>query len=136
MKSIILLMLPIVLLSGCKKTIDNKAEDAIVKAMTEGQWVITSFESNGSDLTADFSPYRFQYLADYTVNAIKSGNVENTGTWQGDVNTMNISANFQNAANPILLLNGTWHITDNSWTYVEATMTVGADLRSLRLDKQ
>lgn len=136
MKTITFFILTIVLFTGCKKTIEQKAEDAIMKAMTEGQWVITSFESNGADLTPDFSPYRFQYLTDYTVNAIKSGTVERTGTWQGDVNTMNISANFQNAANPILLLNGTWHITDNSWTYVVATMTVGNEVRTLRLDKQ
>jgi hypothetical protein len=135
MKTVALLILT-VFLFGCKKTVEEKAEDAIMKAMTEGQWVITSFESNGSDLTADFLSYRFQYLTDYTVHAIKSGNIENTGTWQGDVNAMNISANFQNAANPILLLNGTWHITDNSWTYVVATMTVGSDVRSLRLNKQ
>ncbi|HEV8507120.1 MAG TPA: hypothetical protein VGQ53_17030 [Chitinophagaceae bacterium] len=132
----LLIIFSLVLLSGCKKIIEKKAENAIMKAMTDGQWVITSFISDGSNVTTDFSAYRFQYFDNYTVDAIKNGTVENTGNWDGDVNTMNIMANFPNATNPLLLLNGTWHVTDNSWTYVEATMTVGSTIRSLRLDKQ
>jgi len=27
-------------------------------------------------------------------------------------------------------------VTDNSWTYVKATMTIGNETRTLRLDKQ
>ena len=132
----LLIILSLLLLAGCKKLIEKKAENAIMKAMTDGQWVITSFISDGSNVTSDFSAYRFQYFDNYTVDAIKNGTVENTGSWDGDVNTMNIMASFPNATNPLLLLNGTWHVTDNSWTYVEATMTVGSTTRSLRLDKQ
>lgn len=132
----LLIILSLICLAGCKKTIEKKAENAIMKAMTDGQWVITSFISDGSNITTDFSTYRFQYFSNYTVNAIKSGTVEATGNWDGDASAMNIIANFPNAIDPLLLLNGTWHITDNSWTYVEATMTVGNTIRSLRLDKQ
>lgn len=132
----LLIILSLICLAGCKKTIEKKTENAIMKAMTDGQWVITSFISDGSNITSDFSAYRFQYFDNYTVDAIKNGTVENTGSWNGDVNTMSITANFPDAINPLLLLNGTWHVTDNSWTYVEATMTVGNTIRSLRLDKQ
>jgi hypothetical protein len=104
--------------------------------MTDGQWIITSFTTGSTDITSDFTSYKFQYFDNYTVNAIKNGTVEQTGTWLGDVNAMNISANFPGAPNPILLLNGTWLITDNSWTYVKATMTVNSEVRALRLDKQ
>ena len=136
MKKLSFVLVAVILLSGCHKIIEQKAQDAIVKAMTQGQWEITNFTSNGTDMTANFSGYTFQYLENYTVNAIKNGTVEKTGTWQGDVNTMSISANFPNAVDPLLLLNGTWHITENSWTYVKATMTVGSEIRTLRLDKQ
>ena len=136
MKQLIFIAVSLILLTGCKKTIEKKAEDAILKAMTDGQWAVTSFTTNGTDITSDFSAYKFQYFDNYTVNAIKTGVVEKTGTWQGDVNTMSISADFPNALNPLLLLNGTWHITDNSWTYVRATMSVGSEVRTLRLDKQ
>jgi hypothetical protein len=132
----LIIILSLVCLAGCQKIIEKKAENAIMKAMTDGQWVITSFVSDSSNLTNNFSGYRFQYFDNYTVDAIKNGTVENTGNWQGDAQAMNISANFPNASNPLLLLNGTWHVTDNSWTYVLATMTVGTSTRSLRLDKQ
>jgi hypothetical protein len=129
-------MLVFFALTGCKKAIEAKAENAIVKAMTDGQWVITTFTTNGTDITSSFATYKFQYYSNYTVAAINSGSVENTGTWQGDINAMSISANFPNAVNPLLLLNGTWVINDNSWTYVKATMTIGNEVRILRLDKQ
>jgi hypothetical protein len=132
----LLIIISLACLTGCKKVIEKKAETAIMNAMTDGQWAITIFVSNGTNITTDFSAYRFQYFSNYTVNAIKSGTVENTGNWEGDVSTMNIFANFPNAANPLLLLNGTWHVTDNSWTYVKATMTIGNETRILRLDKQ
>ena len=132
----LLIIISLACLTGCKKVIEKKAETAIMNAMTDGQWVITTFISNGTNITTDFSAYRFQYFSNYTVNAIKSGTVENTGNWEGDVNTMSIFANFPNATNPLLLLNGTWHVTDNSWTYVKATMTIGNETRILRLDKQ
>ena len=136
MKSLVLLIITVLLLSGCKKTIERKAEDAILKAMTDGQWVITSFTSDGNDITSNFSGYKFQYFPDYTVSAIKNGTVEKTGDWQGDSNTMTIWANFPNAINPLLLLNGTWHITNTSWTYVMANMTVGSEARTVKLEKQ
>jgi hypothetical protein len=136
MKAGLLILTCSLLLSGCKKLIEKKAENAIMDAMTTGQWVITNFTSDASDITSDFANYKFQYFTNYTVDAIKNGSVEQTGTWEGDANTMSIAANFPNAVNPLLLLNGTWTITDNSWTYVKATMTVGSEVRTLRLDKQ
>ncbi len=120
---------------SCKKAVEKKAEDIIVKAMTDGQWVVTSFVNNGTDVTTDFSSYKFQYYSNLTVEAIKNGSVEQTGNWAGDAPNMNISANFNTAANPLVLINGTWHITDNSWTYVVATLTVGTETRTLRLQK-
>jgi len=135
MKQIPLFILTCLVLSGCQKIVEKKAENAIVKAMTDGQWVVTNFTTDGTDITTDFTGYKFQYFSDNTVNAIRNGIVEKTGSWEGDVSTMNISANFANAVNPLLLLNGTWHVTDNSWTYVRATMSVGNEVRTLRLDK-
>jgi hypothetical protein len=34
----LLIILSLVCLVGCKKTIEKKAENAIMKAMTDGQW--------------------------------------------------------------------------------------------------
>jgi len=135
MKRSAFILLLFLSLFSCKKIVENAAQNAILNAMTDGEWVITSFTTNGTDITSDFALYKFRYHRDYTVDAFKNGSIENTGTWQADANAMNITGNFPNAINPLLLINGTWHITDNSWTYVKATMTIGSETRTLRLDK-
>jgi hypothetical protein len=137
MKKIIFFLLVAALAStSCKKAVEKKQEDLIIKAMTDGQWIVTNFAQNGTDLTTDFSGYKFQYFSNRTVDAIKNGTVEKTGTWDGDVTTMSTWANFTNASNPILRLNGTWHIDKNSWTFVVLSQIVGADSKTMRLEKQ
>jgi hypothetical protein len=69
------------------------------------------------------------------VEAIKNGSVESKGTWEGNAGNKTIASAFNNASAIVTLLNGTWNITKNSWTYVEATQTVNGEVRMLRLDK-
>ena len=121
------------ILSGCVKKTE---ENLVVNAMTNGQWKVTSFKKGTADVTTDFSAYSFQFKTNFTVDAINNGTVERTGSWNADANAQTITSNFSNAANPIVLLNGTWQITNNSWTWVEATQTVNGVAESLRLDKQ
>ncbi len=122
--------------SGCKKTIQNIQEDLVIKAMTDGQWAITSFTNAGNNITSDFSTYRFKYYSNKTVDAINNGSVEKTGNWDGNSSNNTTWANFTGAVYPLTLINGTWNITRNSWTYVEAYQTVGTETRVMRLDKQ
>lgn len=103
--------------------------------MTDGEWKITSFSLNSTNITTDFTNYKFKYYANKTVDAIKNGTVEHTGTWDGDASTMTTSANFLSPPYPLSLINGNWLITKNSWTYVEATQTNGSDTKKMRLDK-
>lgn len=135
MKRLFLILIAVLALSGCKKAIEDIAQDMVIKAMTDGQWVITSFTQNGNDITSDFSGYKFQYYENKTVDAIKNGILERTGTWNGDAVTMTTSANFIGAPIPIALINGNWKITDNSWDFVEANQTNGTEVKTLRLDK-
>ena len=135
MRKAILIVCLIFLVSGCKKTIEKIKENAIISAMTDGQWIITSFVKNGAVITSDFSDYKFQYYSDRTVDAIKNGAVEKKGTWDGDPNAMTVSANFSNATLPLVLLNGIWHIDDSSWTYVVASQNSGAETMKMRLEK-
>lgn len=136
MKQITFFALTLLLLNtGCKKTVENIQEDLVIKAMTDGQWGVTSFTLNGTNITADFSTYRFKYYSNKTVDAINNGTVEKTGTWNGDAATMTTSASFTAPAYPLNLINGNWTITRNSWTYVEATQTSGSDTKTMRLDK-
>ena len=136
MKKIPLIIFLTLLFTGCKKAVENIQEDLVIKAMTDGQWVVTSFTQNGNNITADFASYQFKYYSNKTVDAIKSGTVEKTGTWDGNASTMTTSANFTGAAYPLNLINGSWHIDNNSWTFVVATQTNGSETKTMRLDKQ
>lgn len=135
MKKIIIAIALIISLGSCKKTIEKMQENAVISAMTDGQWVITNFVKDGSVITSDFSGYKFQYHKNYTVDAIKNGTVEKTGTWQGDAATMTITANFVNANSPLSLINGAWHIDNNSWTFVVASQNTATESKALRLEK-
>jgi hypothetical protein len=136
MKKLLTFFLFLILLSSCKKAKEEIAEDLVIQAMTSGQWVITKFTQNGTDITSNFSAYKFQYYSNRTVDAFKNGNKEFTGNWNGDATAMTTWADFPGAGEPISLINGTWNITRNSWTYVEAKQTNGTELKTLRLDKQ
>ena len=124
----------LIMLAGCKK--EKKAENLIIQAMVNGQWQVTNFNKGGTDATNSFASYRFQFKTNFTVDAINSGMVEKTGSWNADASAQTITSNFSNASNPLAFLNGTWKITNNSWTWVEASQTVNGELMNLRLDKQ
>lgn len=135
MKKFIVFFL-ILSLTSCKKAAENIQQDLVIKAMTDGKWKVSSFSVNGSNITGDFTNYRFKYYSNKTVDAINNAIVEKTGTWDGNSTTMTTSANFTGAVYPLTLINGSWHIDRNSWTYVEATQTVGSETRVMRLDKE
>lgn len=135
MKNFTLFIVFLALFTGCKKTEETVQEDLVIKAMTDGQWAVTNFVLNGTNITTDFSGYKFKYYSNKTVDAIKNGTVEKTGTWDGNANTNTTSANFTAALYPLNLINGGWLITRNSWIYVEANQTIGSDIKIMRLDK-
>ena len=136
MKQIFGFAIAVLLCTSCKKAIQNIQEDLVIKAMTDGQWAVTNFVLNGTTITGDFSQYKFKYYSNKTVDAIKNGTVEITGQWDGNASANTTWANFNSPPYPLTLINGTWNITRNSWTYVEATQTIGADTKVMRLDKQ
>lgn len=121
--------------SACDKAIESAQEDLVIKAMTTGQWKVSTFKRDNNDVTGSFSPYLFQFRTDKTVEAINSGVVETTGNWEANANAKTIASSFAAGNATLQLLNGTWNITKNSWTYVEATQTVNGEVRTLRLDK-
>ena len=123
-------------LFGCKKQIEQIQNDLVIQAMTTGQWKMVSFINGSTNITSDFAPYSFQFKTDFTVDAINNSSVETSGTWGADADAKTITSNFSSQANhPLPFLNGTWKITKNSWTFVEANLTVNGTLRTLRLEK-
>lgn len=130
---LLLFFASILFTAGCNK--EEIQKNAVINAMTSGQWKVVNFQSGSNTLTADFAGYQFQFKEAGTVDAIKNAAVERTGTWSADANARTITSQFATGGNPLMLLNGTWKITNNSWTFVEATQTVNNEERKLRLEK-
>lgn len=127
----------LIALLGCGKdgVVEKAQENLVIQAMTTGQWKVTSFTRSGNDVTSGFANYQFRFKTDLTVDAINSGSLEKTGSWNANADAQTITSSFSGVTDPLALLNGTWNITNTTWTSVNATMTVGAEVRSLRLDK-
>ncbi len=135
-KIVLFFTLSIFLQSSCKKAAENALDDIILQSMTDGQWIVTNFTDTGIDKTSDFAGYTFQYHTNKTVDAIKNGVIEKTGSWDGNTLGKTTWAEFTNAPLPLTLLNGTWKISNNTWTYVIASQTIGTVIRKFRIDKQ
>ncbi len=135
MRYIVLLLAGMVLASGCGKQVEKVQLNALMDLITSGQWKVTFFKKGTEDVTGTFAPYSFQFKSNETVDAIKNGSVERTGTWQGNATDRTIQSSFGNATAPLGLLNGTWLISKTSTTYVEASQEVNSEKLLLRLDK-
>lgn len=140
MKKILLITTTLFLLtSGCKKIIkktqEQIAEDLIVKAMTEGQWIVLSY-NDGTEYVSEFNDYKFQFKSNRTVDAVKNSTVESTGTWQGDGYKQEITADYPSTSTTTLQrLDGVWKIIASTWTSVRATQTINGKLTTLELKK-
>lgn len=125
----------LLLFSGCKKFIENIQEDKIIDIMVDGQWKVTSYIQDGTNITIQFSGYSFQYHRNKTVDAITGGSVERTGNWDGNVSTKTVWADFPGAPTPLIYLTGTWHIDNNTTTYVVLSQEQNGVINTMRLDK-
>ncbi len=120
---------------SCKKFIEQKKQDMLVSAITNGVWIVEQYREDTSDITAGFQGYEFRFSENGTVTGTKDGNTAN-GTWTGDINTRTISSNFPNIGEPVKKLNGIWLLTDTYWDYVEALMTTETGKNQLHLRKK
>lgn len=136
MRYFVLLMLGALLLGSCNKKIEQVQLNALMDVITSGQWQVTSYVKGTENITSHFAPYSFQFKRDDTVDAIKDGAVEKTGSWVGNPTDLTIQSSFGNIAAPLSLLNGTWKVTKTSTTFVESNQVVAGEQRYLRLDKK
>lgn len=127
----------LLLFCSCKKYIRQQEQNAIVQTVTNGQWYITGYEQNDSDITASFSGYLFKFDADNTVTATK-GNSSVTGQWTDNITARTITADFPGATTPLAYLNETWTVTDSYTDSVSARSvdTVEHTTNILQLKKQ
>lgn len=135
MRYIVLLLAGLILAGSCRKQVEQVQMDALMNLITNGQWKVTSFKKGSEDVTSQFALYNFQFKKNETVDAIKNGAVEKTGTWLGSAADLTIKSSFGNVTEPLSLLNGTWQVTKTSTTHVEANQEVNGQKLLLRLDK-
>jgi hypothetical protein len=136
MKKILPFVLIPILFFSCKKYIQQKEENAVIKIMTSGVWFVQTYNQNDTSISAIFTGYTFQFEANGTVLAIKDSATVATGTWVGNVDNETINSNFPGAGSPLDKLNSLWKITDSSPSSVVANTTIGADMEFLELLKQ
>lgn len=123
---------------SCNKIKEKIIESQALQFITIGQWRVASFSEGGTDHSSEFSPYSFQFRTNYTVDAIKNGTKEISGTWGGtEANSVvTIQSAFpQNAPTPLPFLNGTFTVRDAGLNYVEATKAQNGVVSTLRLEK-
>lgn len=120
---------------SCKKKIEEKKMDLVMQAMTTGRWIVTEYTAGPDNVTAEFDGYEFQFHTNGVVEGIKTAGTT-PGTWAGDANARTITSNFPSASAPLARLNGVWQITDNSWDYVHASLTVSGVTNKLKLHKK
>ena len=131
-------LLPLILiLCSCKKYIQHQEQNALEAVVTNGEWYVTGYEQNDSNITAAFSGYLFKFDANNTVTGA-IGNTSVTGQWSDNINTRTITANFPGATTPLVYLNETWTITDGYTDSVSAKSvdTVNHTTNILQLKKQ
>jgi hypothetical protein len=120
---------------SCKKAIEQKQDDLILKAITDGSWMVEQYFENGSNISYEFLNYDFKFNGDGTVIGTISGDTTK-GTWSGSSISASITSTFPTSSTPLVKLNAVWKITDSYWDYVEAKTTIGSDSMILHLRKK
>jgi hypothetical protein len=136
---IILILTLISSVTGCNKIKEKIIETQALQFITVGQWKVVDFKEGGIDYSTEFLPYSFQFRTNQTVDAIKNGATEISGTWTGSNanSVVTIQSAFpQNAPSPLPFLNGTFIIDDAGLNYVIASKTQNGVSSSLRLEKK
>lgn len=141
MKRILFIAVAALLLTGCKKIIkqtqEQIAESLILKAMTDGTWMVSVYNDGTTEYKPEFDTYEFRFYKNYNVDAIKNSATEITGTWREDVTNLTITSQYGVNANPtVQRLNGVWKMKDSNWTWVKATQTINGNLTTLELRKK
>jgi hypothetical protein len=141
MKQLLILSFTLLLLAGCKKAIkqtrEQIAETLIVKAMTDGRWLVTVYKDDVTDYKPEFDGYEFQFKVDRTVDAVKNSSVQSTGTWNEDKVNIAIIADYPTtAATTLQRLDGNWKLKDSNWSWVKAEQIINGKLVKLELTKK
>jgi hypothetical protein len=107
---------------SCKKYIQQQEQKAALNILTDGEWYISGYQQNDSDITASFSGYLFKFDANNTVTAT-NGSVSAAGQWSDNIVARTMTTVFPGASAPLADLNESWKITDSYPDSVAAKST-------------
>lgn len=138
MKKVAVFVFASMLLSAScsKKKVEEVKADLLIQILTDGLWSVTLLTVNTTDYTSAFAGYRFKFYENKNVDATFNGVLERTGTWDASSATLTTSSNFVGASHPLVLVNGSWNITRSGSRFVEATQTIGTDVKNLKLYRE
>src|ERR1035437_5105150 len=131
----LIMLVGVIGISSCKKFVQQQEENAILKIMTNGQWIVTNYSENDTDITGSFSGYSFQFRTNGTVSGIKGGTSVN-GTWSANISNYSITSDFPTAGAPLDKLNAVCTITDSYTDSVSANANINSAINYLSLKKQ
>jgi hypothetical protein len=120
---------------SCKKALEKKAENMVMDAMTDGEWIVEQYFEGSNNISNQFLNYSFKFYSNGTVTGTISSTATN-GTWVGNVSDYTIASQFPTADDPVKKLNGVWKIKDSYWDFVKAEMTTGSGTNVLALRKK
>ena len=133
-KGVIILLFLTVSFLSCKKFIEQQEQNALIKVMTNGVWVVSKYFENDTDISNSFTGYNFQFYSNGTVTGTKN-TVSVNGIWAGDISNRTITSNFPTAGDPVAKLNAVWTITDSYTDSVSAKTTINSYINKLELKK-
>jgi hypothetical protein len=123
MKKVQFWLIPLFLIGfSCKKYIQQQEQKEALAILTDGQWYVSGYQQNDSDITASFSGYLFKFDANNTVTAT-DGTSSAPGQWSDNIAALSITTDFPGASAPLVNLNETWKITDSYTDSVAAMST-------------
>jgi len=120
---------------SCKKALEKKAENMVMDAMTDGEWIVEQYFEGSNNISNQFLNYSFKFYSNGTVTGTINSTATN-GTWVGNASDYTISSQFPTATDPVKKLNGVWKIKDSYWDFVKAEMTTSSETNVLALRKK
>jgi len=120
---------------SCKKAFEKKAQDMVMDAITNGEWIVEQYIEGSNNLSNQFLNYYFKFNSDGSLTGTINSSAT-SGTWVTNVSEYTIASNFPSAGDPLKKLNGVWKIKDSYWDFVKAEMATPDGTKLLRLRKK
>ena len=124
-----------IIFSSCEKAEQFLQKAVLTQIITSDRWVVETFAVSGTDVTAEYAPYEFEFNKNGSVTAFKSTEAI-LGDWKEDLNAMSIETHFSNPTETLQRFNHVWYVGKSAPTYVEARAVTANGILNLKLVKK